>query len=130
MAVQTIFNATLTSSFVASDPFLIVDGLAVADFSLRTTAGPAEVEWYYELTSDNPVDATTEWFREVAEELPGVGYIDMPPAVRRFSNLTGTQSRDVQTAKTHMYCRVQLRKTTGSIDVIVKTPFGLPTYPP
>lgn len=125
--MQTIFKGALTGAFQPSQPFMIVNGLAVVDFALSTTVGPAQVEWYFELTSSPPGDAETDWFRELSEELPGTGIVELVPTVRRFSGLgVGDVFLDNQSAKAHDFCRIQLRAALGAVGATVQTPFGLP----
>jgi hypothetical protein len=125
--VQTIFKGALTGTFQPSQPFLIMNGLSVVDFALVVGAGPAQVEWYFELTSSPPGDPVTEWFRELSEETPGLGLIDLVPTVRRFQNLVaGNAFFDNQSAKAHDFCRVQLRVAAGTASATLRTPFGLP----
>lgn len=125
--MQTILKTALTAVFQPSQPFMIVNGLAVVDFALSVGAGPAQVEWYFELTSSPPGAPATEWFRELSEETPGLGLIDLVPTVRRFTGLAaGSVFFDNQSAKAHDFCRIQVRAAAGAVDATVRTPFGLP----
>lgn len=125
--MQTILTAGLTGTFQPSQPFLIVNGLAVVDFSVLVDVA-ATVEWYFELTSTAPTSPAVEWFREVTEDSPGAGVIEMLPTVRRFSGLApALHLLDVQAAKAHDFCRIQIRAASGSALVSLSTPFGLPT---
>jgi hypothetical protein len=119
-----LFNKPLTGVFQPSKPFMLVNGLAVVDFALTVTV-LATVEWYYELTSDPP--STAAWFREVAEESPAAGVVVLTPLVRKFLNLVpGAYLLDVQSAKAHDFCRLQLRVSVGAAQAKVVTPTGLP----
>lgn len=124
MPALELFNETLTGSFAPSKPFTIVNGLAVLDFALEISSPGTIVEWYFELTSEAP--DTAVWFREVSEESPSAGVVLLSPLVRRFENLSADVQLDVQSAKAHDFCRIQIRVAVGAAVATVSTPIALP----
>lgn len=114
--------AALTSSFVASDPLLIVDGRISLDFEL-TVATDAAVEWYLEFTDQNPNTGT--WSREISEELQGNGAVTMAEVTRTFRSAGAASlilaasgspyELDAQFRRDHKFARVQIRAASGSV---------------
>jgi hypothetical protein len=124
----SIFNAALTNAFQASDPFTITGEAIVLDMllSVANIAVPgtaARIEWYFEFASDDPNATTTNWYREVAEEDIGNGDVRMSTVIRRFATNASdaplpeaTYRFDMQFARRHNFCRIQIRVLAGGAD--------------
>ena len=116
-----IFDAALTTSFVASKPLLMVGGAANVslDFLFEIITAATGVLWFLEYTDADPNVAATQWFREVAEEDNGGGAVDMPVVERRFRANGGADlavddhALSVQFVRKHLYYRVQLAIAAG-----------------
>jgi hypothetical protein len=127
----TIFNRTLTGSFVASQSIVVVNNAVSLNFTLTVTNGPATIEWYLELGSDEATPTNSEWFRELAEEDPGNGAVALPIVVRTFAAngggglADGTYRLDAELVRRAKMARVQIRATAGTVQATVTAPFGL-----
>jgi hypothetical protein len=131
MAPLILFNyMPLTANFQPSSSILIKSDTVVLDFDLIVPGpGTAKVEWYPEFTFENPLDASTVWYRESAEEDIGNGDVRMPFSIRRFSTNgadadlpAGTYHVDVQFKRIHAFCRVQIRGL--GCTARIRAPFG------
>jgi hypothetical protein len=117
-----VFDKALTTSYAATTPLMMAAGRVTMDF-LLTVATEAAVQWYLEFTDDNPNNASTQWFRELAEEDAGGGVVAIPLVVRTFkessatlTNLqAGTFAGSAQFARTHKFFRLQIRASSGSV---------------
>ena len=120
----------LTANFQPTGSILIKGDVVVLDFDILVPGlGAARVSWYPEFTFENPLDASTLWYCETAEEDIGNGDVRMPPSIRRFSTNgadadlpTGTYHFDVQFKRIHAFCRVQIRGLGSTVRV--RAPFG------
>lgn len=116
---------------------LLADGALSIDFELTTASGPTTILWYPEFARDNPLVASTKWFRELAEEDIGSGVVNMPKAIRSFQENGGAGLADgahylsAQLVRRHLFVRLQMRVSAGAATAVVATaPFGLPTAAP
>ena len=129
MGVQ-IFNGPLTGSFVPSQAIILVGESLVFDFTF-TVAVAAKVAFYIEYTEGNPFDAATVWSREVDEVASGSGVVAMSEVVRTLQAAgggnfgAGVQSVSAQFVRRHMYARIRISASVGTIsNMLVTAPFG------
>jgi hypothetical protein len=134
---QSIFSGNVgTGSFTASAPFALTAGndpgdpnFAVLDFHLDLSA-PTKLEWYLEFTFDDPTDPAARWAKEIAEEDTAGGTVNMPIVLRAIcanggGNLpAGLTKVSAQLERKHTYARVQLRATSGSLDLNLYSVLG------
>ena len=128
-----ILDGALGANFAPSRWFLLHGEKDTLDFKIVVSSGPAVVAWYLEFSKDL-VDA----YREVAEEDVGNGVTHMPKVLRDFKEastgtglLTGTHLLTTQFVRSHMFCRIQIACTSGTVTrATVLSRFGeLPTMP-
>jgi hypothetical protein len=125
----SIFNALLTNTFQASQPFAVIENHVVLDMALTVAnlvtppATPARIEWYMEFAATDPNAVGTVWFREVTEENNANGDLRMALAIRRFSTNgadaplpVGAYTLDSQFERKHAFCRIQIRVAVGGAD--------------
>lgn len=138
MPARIFDNQILTTSFVASKVFILGAEHVTLDFEAVITTNPTVVEWFMEFTSENPLDASTRFFREVAEEDAGNGVVAMPIVIRSLrdnnaaDNLlpVATHLMSMQFIRHHKLVRIQARLLAGggAARLTVDEPFA--TIPP
>lgn len=138
MTIQ-MFNGALTGAFQPSQPIMLTAERFTIDWLLTVAAGAVAVlEWYLEFASDDPNAASTQWFREVAEEDATGGDVNMPKVVRTFEENGGggltaatTHGLSTQFVRAHNFVRVQVRLLSGAATTAqILARFGLPAISP
>lgn len=134
MSVQ-LYNAPLTSSYQATQPVLLVGESLVLDFTFTVTVA-AKIAFYLEYTESDPFNANTVWSREVDEQDAGSGVVAMSQVVRTLQAAgggnfgLGVSSVSVQLIRRHLYCRLQVQASVGTItNLLVAAPFGQQAVP-
>lgn len=120
MTVSLLQNVLLpVGSFVASNPVLIKGERLVLDFAIVVAGGATGVQYFLEFAQADPNAATTNWFREAAEEDQNNGVVQMSKVIRTFkenggANLAiGTHRITSTFVREHKFARLQAGVAAG-----------------
>lgn len=127
MPSTTILDASLSTSYTPSPPFIIVArGIDLAFRLLVTGSADAEVQWYFEFSDGTPKISQAEWFQEVAQNVAG-GHVSMPAVVRTFYRADGSKLApaadpyrfSANFERGQKIARIQMRALTGAVKATV-----------